>query len=110
LQSKYKMELKITIQKENPLLRRKEISGVIASDKNPSLEDAKTLLSEQLKSDKELIVIKKIKGKYGSNEFSLEAFIYNTKKDMEETEIITKKARQAKLKSAQQQTQQPAAG
>lgn len=94
------MALKITEQKDNSLLKRKEIKGVMHADKNPSFEDVKTMLSEQLKADKELIVVKKIKGEYGSDEFSIRAIIYQTKKDLDETEIITKKAHQAKLKPA----------
>jgi ribosomal protein S24E len=80
------MTLKILATKENPLLRRKEISATISAMKSPSNEEIKEKLAEQSKADKELIVVKNIKGSFGSDNFSIRAFVYQTKKDMDETE------------------------
>ena len=80
------MTLKILATKENPLLKRKEISATISAMKSPSNEEIKEKFVQQAKADKELIVIKSIKGSFGSDNFLISAFVYHTKKDMDETE------------------------
>jgi ribosomal protein S24E len=80
------MTLKILATKENPLLKRKEISATLVAMKSPSNEEIKEKIAQQSKADKELIVIKDIRGSFGSDNFSISAFVYHTKKDMDETE------------------------
>jgi len=80
------MTLKIIETKENPFLKRKEVSASLEAMKSPSKEEVKEKLAQQLKSDKELTVIKDIRGSYGNNNFSVKAFIYHDKVSMEQTE------------------------
>lgn len=80
------MTLKIIETKENPFLKRKEVSASLEAMKSPSKEEIKEKLALQLKSDKELTVIRDIRGSYGNNNFSVKAFIYHDKASMEQTE------------------------
>jgi len=102
------MSLKIIESKENPFLRRKEILAEIEAAKSPSRQEVRELLSQQLKSDKELTVIKDIRGKFGSDKFSVKAFIYQNKKDMDETEPKPKAKPGAPGQPAQAPAQAPA--
>lgn len=78
--------MKIQEEKENFLLKRKEIIGNLEAAKTPSFEEAKEEVSKATKADKELIVIKKVDGDYGSKTFSVKAFVYSSKEDKEKTE------------------------
>ncbi len=73
-------------EKENFLTKRKEVKVVIERDKNPSYEEAKQIISDEFKSDKERIIIKKVKGKFGRDTFLISAFIYDSKEDRERFE------------------------
>ncbi|MCA9485592.1 MAG: hypothetical protein KC506_01985, partial [Nanoarchaeota archaeon] len=68
------MEIQSEIQ--NQLLKRKEIKGVVTSDSNPGFEQVKQEISKLSKSDVENIAIKYLKNNFGSNEFIVEAFVY----------------------------------
>jgi len=80
------MTLKILETKENPFMKRKEISASLEAMKSPSKEEIKEKLAQQLKSDKELTVIRDVRGSYGNNNFLVKAFIYHDKVSMEQTE------------------------
>jgi len=80
------MTLKIIETKENPFMKRKEVSASLEAMKSPSKEEIKEKLAQQLKSDKELTVIKDVRGSYGNNNFLVKAFIYQDKISMEQTE------------------------
>lgn len=85
--SGYKMDkFKLIESKDNFMLKRKEVKGVIEAEKTPSFEEAKEEISKDFKIDKEFIAIKKIDGGYGSKKFSVNAFIYSSKEDKENTE------------------------
>ena len=95
------MELKIIEEKENPLFNRKEIAASITNNVVPSTMDVEKLLSEKYSTPAENIQVKKILGKFGSKSFEITANIYNTKKDKNQTEVKTKKQREAEKKAAQ---------
>ena len=80
------MTIKIIESKDNPCLRRKEISAVIEAAKTPSLEEIKEKIALHEKADKGLVVIKDLRGSFGSDKFSINALVYQNKKDMDETE------------------------
>jgi ribosomal protein S24E len=78
--------MKILKEIKNDLLKRKEIQFVIESEKNPGLEGSKKVLIEKIKSPEENIVVKFVKSKFGTQEFLVEAFVYNSKEDKEKVE------------------------
>lgn len=78
--------LKITQQKRNDLLYREEILALKESNSAPSMSDIKAELSGILKKDPELVAIKKIKGKFGSREFIIEASSYDNAEIMKKIE------------------------
>jgi len=80
------MKFKILEDKNNFLLKRKEILGKIEAEKTPSFEEAKEQISQEMKAGKELVVIKKIDGGFGSKNFSVKAFVYSSKDDLEKIE------------------------
>lgn len=85
------MQLNILEQTENPLFKRKEISGIVKAEKAPSREDTLKLLSEKFSVPVEAIKIKNILGKFGSNNFKLEANIYGSREEKDALEIKKKK-------------------
>lgn len=90
------MEFKIISQIKNASLNREEYVILISSEKNPS----KVEISEALKKDAELTVVKKIKGSFGKDSFDVEAVVYNTKVDKEKFEVTPKKVRKKMVEEA----------
>ena len=80
------MTLEILKDLKNDLMNRRDIRARIKSEKNPSQEQAVEMISSELKADKENIVVDKIQGSFGSNEFIIAASIYNSKEDKEKIE------------------------
>ena len=78
--------VEILIEKENPLLKRKQVKILVETNKNPSMKEAETLISEKFKVKGEEIAIKEIQGKFGRETFLIKANIYKTKEDKEKTE------------------------
>jgi len=86
------MEIQSEVQ--NKLLKRKEIRGMMKADSNPGFEQVKQMLAKHSKADADSIAIKYLKNNYGSNEFVVEAFIYESKehKDFIEQKPKSKKS------------------
>lgn len=93
------MELKIIQEKENPLFKRKEILAELNSEITPKIIEVEKKLSERFSKPVENIKTKRIKGKFGSKTFRIEANIYESMEDKNQTEIKTKKQREAERKS-----------
>lgn len=89
------MSLKITKQKENPLFRRVEIVAEIESDSTPSTAEMEKKISMEISSDPAGVKVRKIKGHFGSKQFSIIAMAYNSEKDKNEIEP-KKKEKKAK--------------
>lgn len=91
------MNLTITDQKEEPLLSRKEIIAEITFDKaTPSKEEVKKAIAAQLKADESLIVVKNIYTEFGTPKAKSRAYIYSSKKDMDNIEPKKKVHKEAK--------------
>ena len=86
----FKMDIKISEEKKNPLFNRKEILASTNSEKVPSKVELTKIISEKLSSPEENIIIKKISGKFGSKTFNIIAFIYDSKEIKDATEIKPK--------------------
>ena len=64
-------------EKENKMLGRKEIVLELASTSNPGLQNSRKMVAEKVKIEEDRVVIKKIASKFGSNNFFIDAYIYN---------------------------------
>ena len=84
------MELEITEQNDNPLLNRQEIKVVIKhnEDSTPRRNQVIKNLAEQLKANRELVIIDHLKNAYGKTETHGYAKVYSDKESL--TRIETK--------------------
>ena len=80
------MELKIKEEKENPLFNRREFQFEVQAKITPSRTEVGKSISKKLSTNLENIEIKKIEGKFGSNSFGVNAFVYDSKEDRMSTE------------------------
>ena len=87
--------MNILEEKENNLLNRKEVKIIVETAKNPSFQEAENWIAEKFKAEKELIVIKGIKGKFGRNTFLITSFIYKSKEAKEKLEKKKEKKQEA---------------
>tara|TARA_Y100000310_G_C20609258_1_gene777158 strand:- start:519 stop:941 length:423 start_codon:yes stop_codon:yes gene_type:complete len=99
--------VEILEQKENFLTNRKEIKIIVEAEKNPTYEEASKIITEEFKADSELVIVKKIKGKFGTNTFLISCFIYNSKEDKENFEKKKEKKKDGE-KQEEGATQTPA--
>ena len=84
------MELEITEQNDNPLLSRQEIKVVIKhnEDSTPRRNQVIKSLAENLKANRELVIIDHLKNTYGKTETHGYAKVYSDKESL--TRIETK--------------------
>lgn len=96
------------IKKEfkNELVKRKEISFILESEKNPSFDEMRKLISEKYSKPEENISVLSVYGKFGRNTFLVKAYVYDSKADFEKgiqksgkQRREEKKAEQEKLKA-----------
>src|SRR3989344_287600 len=95
------MNLKILKQEKNPFLHREQIIFEIKSNAAPSSEEVKKAIGK----DEELVVIKKIKGNFGTQTFTADVFIYDNPEAKKRIEVIPKKIK----KKLAEETKQKAA-
>jgi len=84
------MKLEITEQNDNPLLSRQEIKVVIkhSEDSTPRRNQVIKNISEQLKTNRELVIIDHLKNAYGKTETHGYAKVYSDRDSL--TKIETK--------------------
>ena len=82
------MELEITEQNDNPLLNRQEVKVVIKHSKSstPRRNQVIKNISEQLKTNRELVIIDHLKNAYGKTETHGYAKIYSDKESLSKIE------------------------
>ena len=82
------MELEITEQNDNPLLNRQEIKVVIKHNESstPRRNQVIKNISEQLKANRELVIIDHLKNSYGKTETHGYAKIYSDKESLSKIE------------------------
>lgn len=90
------MEHKILQHKKNPLLHREEIILEVKSKTNPSFEE----ISESMKKDKKLVVVKGINGNFGRHVFQAEVFVYDSEEAKNKVEYIPMKIRKKLAEAA----------
>jgi ribosomal protein S24E len=83
----------MNIKKEfrNDLLKRKEFRISREFDSNPGYEKVKQEISDELKIDPGVIFVKKLWNSFGSNNFIIELFVYDSVEDMNNIEVRNKK-------------------
>ena len=72
----------------NDLLKRREVKVVFNDSSNPGYEGALKKLCEGLKVLADVSVVKSLKGNYGSGNFSVDAFIYDSVEDKKRVEPL----------------------
>ena len=82
---------KLIEEKENPLFNRKEVVFEVQAKITPSRTEVEKLISEKFSTQAGNIKIKKIHGKFGSNNFNITSFIYKSEEDKNKIEPKTKK-------------------
>jgi len=75
----------------NEFFKRLELNTEIENEKNPLFDEVAEIISKEEKKDKELVVVKSVKGKFGSNKFNIKANVYDSKEDKERFEPKSKK-------------------
>lgn len=87
--------MKVISQRENPLFNRKEIEILIETPVAPKISDTETFIAKEFSTNNENVKIKKIKGRFGSTNFTVTANIYNSKEDKDKIEPKSKKEKKA---------------
>jgi small subunit ribosomal protein S24e len=83
------MALKIISEKNNELLKRKDlVLEVDYTGATPSKKEIKKQISSKINVDEKLIILKIVKGKYGTQKVKVSAIAYNSDKDMREIERL----------------------
>ena len=92
------MSFKILSEKENGLLKRKELTGeMIFTGATPSNEHARKEVAVAAKVPEDAVVVKRILCDFGCTKATVSAYAYATKADLEAVEP-KKKEKKAKAK------------
>jgi ribosomal protein S24E len=83
--------INIIEEKENKVLKRKEIKAEINAQKVPNREEISELIAKKFSVEKQAVVIENINGKFGSSVFLIYAKIYSSIQDKEKIEPKSKK-------------------
>ena len=86
--------MKIKRDSKNELFKRQEITFEIEADKNPNFSDMRKIISEKFSKPEENIEVYNIKGNFGKKVFVISAYIYDSKKDLEEIKQLQKTQKQ----------------
>jgi len=86
-----KMEINVIQEKANPLFSRKEVHVTVADSLTPSLTDARKIVAEQFSVDENLVRVRTVDSRFGSQTFTIIADIYDS---LEEFNRIVKKTKQ----------------
>src|SRR3989338_1456729 len=101
------MELSINEKKDNGLLSRTEICGTLSfQNATPSNADVAKNLASKLAADEKLVVVKKIKTKFGAKSADLCAYVYKDASALKRIE--PKPGKKSVEKAAKKAGQQPA--
>jgi len=92
------MEIKITHKEEKPLLHREECVAEIIDYKTPSNAELKKAISEKMKADENLILIKRINQKFGMQNSSAKFYVYKNEESLKRFERFRKEKKKAEAK------------
>lgn len=85
----------------NDLFKRKEISFMLESDKNPGFEGTRKIIADDFKIDEEAIDVYGVKGSFGSSKFKVDAYVYDSREDLKKAKQLTQKQRAEMKKTAE---------
>lgn len=71
---------------KNNLMKRREVVIELESPSNPGYQAAKEAISSKFKVDESCVLIKKVEGSFGSNKFTIDAFIYDSVENRQSAE------------------------
>lgn len=83
--------MKVVKEFRNDLLKRKELELVETCDCNPGFEKVKTDVADQFSVEPETIIIRKVCNSFGSKEFNIELFIYDSVEAQKKIEVRNRK-------------------
>lgn len=86
--------MEILNETKNNLLKRTELQLKVPSKINPGFEQSKKSISEKFKAELDNIAVKRVINNFGTNEFLIEAFIYESLADKERIEPKLKAKKQ----------------
>jgi ribosomal protein S24E len=88
---------------EKPLLARKEVKAKVAfiGKATPSNDDVRKAIASELKVEEKVVVMKHIYTAFGSSEADVEAYVYNSKEELEKFEPRKKKKEEKKEEDAE---------
>ena len=97
------MEIKNLEQKEQPLFSRTELRGTASFEAaTPSRQEIRKKISQSLKTDESLVLVKEISNLYGQKVANITAHVYKTKEDAEKfASSVTKKRMAVKKKEGE---------
>lgn len=96
------MKLEIKNKKNNPLLSRIEVSGVLTFEgATPSNAQVAQDIAAQLKVEPSVVKMKKITTGVGSNQADFTAFVYSSKEELDRIEPKPKKQLEKEQKAAE---------
>jgi ribosomal protein S24E len=96
--------MEIKQDKRNDLLNRQEVIADLEAEKNPGFDEARKKLAEHFSKPEENIDVYGLKGSFGKNVFRINAFIYDSKKDLDRMKALrmTRKERGEIKKAAEE--------
>ncbi len=88
------MQLNVTQKKENVFLKRIEVKGVATFEKaTPTNKEVASAVAKAVGSDAAHVVVKQVKGEFGTNKAHVSALAYKDEKAKNSTEAATKHSR-----------------
>lgn len=102
------MKINVLNEEKTKLLSRIELNvEIVFEGKTPSKEEVKKAISKLKKKNEELIVVKNIYVKFGSNTANSLIYIYENKKEMEKIEPKVKEVVKKKKKEKPKEEPKP---
>ncbi|MBN1645399.1 hypothetical protein JW851_05190 [Candidatus Woesearchaeota archaeon] len=107
------MKIEITETKDNPLLSRKGVKGILTfNTATPSNDILQGSLAKQLNVDKQVIMIKRIKTHFGSSKADFLAYVYNSEDELKRIEPapvkwVEKQEKKAAAKKKAEEQEKP---
>ena len=96
------MKIEIKNKKDNPLLSRIEVSGIVAFEGvTPSNEQVAQSIASQLKVDASVVKMKHIYTGFGEHEAKFLALVYNSKEELDRIEPKPKKQLEKEQKAVE---------
>lgn len=79
-------DFNILEEKANPILKRRELIISIVSNVAPKIQEAEAIIADKLSIPAEAVKIRKIQGRFGSNNFIILSNVYSSKEDKDKIE------------------------